>query len=201
MAKKLFTLLELMFVILIISLLFLVFSNFNTSREQEKILNARSCVNNVVWKLNNYINYAFTSKSIYTGWNIIYPQRYIIKILPKYLIILKYYDGIITGNYQVLDLNNPTFKNYWCEGVYFSGRNYNVILYKWFLSNIYHWWFEIYDWSSKVDKIYINFYMNLSWYKRRLIWQMEVNSIAKKIFYKDCIIWSGGDILNCKKRR
>jgi len=48
MAKKLFTLLELMFVILIISLLFLVFSNFNTSREQEKILNARSCVNNVV---------------------------------------------------------------------------------------------------------------------------------------------------------
>jgi len=107
--------------------------------------------------------------------HLIYPQRYIIKILPKYLIILKYYDGIITGNYQVLDLNNPTFKNYWCEGVY--------------------------DWSSKVDKIYINFYMNLSWYKRRLIWQMEVNSIAKKIFYKDCIIWSGGDILNCKKRR
>ncbi len=198
---KLFTLLELIFVIGIISLLFLVFSNFNTSREQEKILNARSCVNSVVWKLNNYLNYAFTSKLLYTGWNKIYPDKYIIEIKPKYFIYLKYYYNN-TGLYEIIDLKDALFKSYGCEGVYFSGNYYKIILYKGFTSDLYHWWFEIYEnWLSKVEKGYLNFYFTLTWYRQRLIWKLEINSIAKKMFYYDCVIWSWWDLLNCKKFR
>ncbi len=199
--KKLFTLIEILFVVLIIGVLLTIFSNLRFSDEKQKLLKAQWCVNIVVWKLSNYINMAFTAKWIYTWGKDVYPDLYIVELVPKYNIYFKYYDWV-TGHYYDLNLLSATFKWKWCEGVYFSWKKYSILLYSWLEPDIWRWWFEIYDENNNIQ-VYTGeeyFYFNLTWYRPRVLWKIYIDSRAKKIFYYSCQTRSG-DLFNCIKRR
>ncbi len=134
MRKKWFTIFELIIVIWIISILITALNRFSYDNKRD-YLYAETCINKVYWDINNFIYSAITSKWIYTGNSVIFPENYFININPqKNEIYLHYKTATSTWTFMRYNLSGSDLKKSYCFNndyqVFLSWENIEISIKK-----------------------------------------------------------------------
>lgn len=192
--KKWYTLLELLMVTILVSLLWVVFSNTFKPKNKD-ILYGEACVNSIYADISNFMNTSLTSKSIISGWLHIVPDKYYIDInTNNNSILLTYTYNDNNYIYKQLNLTWNIPPNYYCNTnnyvMIFSGNSSLIEIDKWInWNNPSFKWFSINSWNSFYEKINLNLcpQWNIQYDKCKEIWIYEIDSRTDSIKRKNCL--------------
>lgn len=201
MKYKLFTLLELLLVILLIGLLLSSIKQIFTYKQRD-FLKANWCVNAIVWDVSNYFYDALTSKWIRIWNTIIYPKKYqIVFSWGKQQVLFRYYSWSSFYNYKVINLTgSDEDTKYWC----YSQRYYVYL--SWNLSILMQPWLEWWAWKKwilidnnewiKTGEVYLKFVWY--WYTGKVLGKIVIDKRVDNLYFSKCLIWTGWGT-KCKK--
>jgi len=171
--------------------------------KQRDLIKAQWCVSNVVWKVTNYFYNALTSKWVYTGWNLIFPTKYILQFSwwNNQIVSLKYFSwndsSWITGTYYIFKLTwSDEDIKWWCYS-----QKYYVEL-SWDLKIVMQPGLEGWAWkegivieddpSIKTGVIYFKFVWY--WYTWKILWKLIIDKRVDLLHYVPCLIWTGWNV-------
>jgi Tfp pilus assembly protein FimT len=77
--KTWFTLIEMLFVIILLGILFLLWQSFFNPRNQD-LLYAQTCINWLIGQTRNFVENALLGKAIYLNETFVFPETYIVSI-------------------------------------------------------------------------------------------------------------------------
>ena len=204
MKKKLFTLLELILVILLVALLLNAIRQIFTYKQRDWI-KANWCVYNLVWKSENYFFSALTSKGIFTGGKLIFPTRYILVFSGQdQKVYLKYFSGNdtsgLTWTYYIFSLTwSDEDSQFWCYSPRYQVRlsgSMNVVM-----QPGLEWWawkkWILIDWNEWkfTWQVYLKFYGY--WYSWKILGKIRVDKRVDLLEYVPCLQRTGK--IYCKK--
>lgn len=194
--KKWYTLLELLMVTILVSLLWVVFSNTFKPKNKD-ILYWEACVNSIYADISNFINTALTSKSILSGTSRLMPETYYIDINTNNnsisFIYKRQWNNYI---YKKLNLTWDIASSYYCYthsyAVVLSGNDSLIEIRKWInWNNLSLKWFSINSWSSFYEKLNLNlcpYENNIIQYNAcKEIWIYEIDTRTDNIKRKNCL--------------
>lgn len=106
---------EIILVLLILSILFFSFKNLFQIRNKD-IAYGQTCVENLYGSINNFAKGASRSQSITFGTSTMYPDRYLIHILPSQnTIALEYFASGAMQSYQTYQLTGNIPNQRYCN--------------------------------------------------------------------------------------
>jgi len=193
--KQWFTLIEIMIVIIIIWTIFFISRGLFVSKDRDNLY-AKSCLNNIYWELENYINSSFTSKWLWIGWNLVYPEEYYINFLPASNWINLWFKTLQnTWIRRFLNISWNLPKDFYCNtSNYFiklTWENVDLKIQKWFKTIWTKPSFEIKkNWESKITQniLFLFCYKWSSLCKEFEIFEVDIRT--KNIYQKVCIDYS-----------
>ena len=114
---------ELILVILILSILFLSFKNLFQIKNRD-VIYGQTCVENLYGEINNFVKWAIRSQTISSGTTTIYPDQYLIYMMPSQNTIkLKYITSGTIHTYQTYQFTGNIPNQRYCQT-----SNYNILL-------------------------------------------------------------------------
>ena len=214
--NKWFSLIEIVFVLLILSILFVAFQNFFAFDDRDYI-RSQWCVNTVYWQIKNFFDNASTGKWLYTWDQMYYPDKYLMSFSwePENEINFKFLSGFDFTHDDVDDLDFLHYKTIsldWDSGIsqhycYDNSAGYHINL-TWSLINddteyirvnkMLHWTvddppFQITSQWSEIDR---DDFTNLTWDIKfifeqwdfeRVISRIEFDRRVNKIYHNRCV--------------
>lgn len=205
MKKKAFTLIEMMVVLLIVGILMASLKHifFPQSRN---LMYGQNCANILYGKVNNFINSAITSKWLYTGGILIFPEYYHIDFnILQNEIAFWYTINWITNNHEIFQLSGQEARKEYCQTneyqIILSWNNQNITITKWLQTKVNNSTFTLLDWwNSKFTwAIYLQL-CNLDWQQCSTFSTYITDTRTKHIRHGKCInfTWMNNEI--CNKR-
>ena len=114
---------EIILVILIMSVLFVAFRNLFQVKNKD-VIYGQTCIENLYGDLDNFIKSAIRSQGLNSWGTIIYPDRYVIEILPSQnTITLDYIIDTVSHQYQTYQLTGNIPSQRYCQT-----NSYSILL-------------------------------------------------------------------------
>jgi type II secretory pathway pseudopilin PulG len=187
MRKKWFTLVEILFVLVIVWILFQSFQSLWSRNDRE--INAAACVNNVYWTLRNFVDESFTGKWVYSWNDIFFPDIY----------TMERWNNVITFNYasgtwiekNIFFTWDGVDETYHCYSrdyyVWQTGSINKITMNKWLVKKWNTRPFIIND-DLSLFTGYINYYISdpddLS---RKILWRVLIDVRTQKVLLGKCM--------------
>lgn len=143
---------EIILVLLILSILFFSFRNLFQIKNRD-VVYGQTCIENLYGSINNFVKWAIRSQTISSGITVIYPDRYIINMLPSQnTISLQYISSGIIYPYQTYELTGSIPTQRYCQtngyDILLSGNDDTLTINKWLGTNAQHQSFRL-SWANQ----------------------------------------------------